>query len=246
MNMKIKIGTNNDLSFTDNEKQFLTLLEEDVVFENFIKKIRMVLKIPENLEGNQPKVGEHTKELVDSLSILLVGTFNTLATHWYETFASIIMTGTAIPSEYKQTDAISYYFEDESPSEEPYRTSLTITIHTSTTRNGINQFLYENRKEIDRLLKELPKDHTIRMKHINLKKEINNLKKLTSENTYSTIIDELKETHGENLPAQFEDYDRLSIYNQRYQKDIQNILKKNPDNIRTLEGVLVQLKDKLQ
>lgn len=246
MNMKIKIGTNNGLSFTDNEKQFLALLEEDIIFENFIKQIRTLLKIPEKLEGNLPEIDEQKKEIVNSLAVLLVETFDTLATHWYETFASIIMTGIAIPSQYKQPEAISYNFEDESVFDEPYRKSLTITIHTQITRNGITTFLFDNKEVIDKLLKQLPKDHTIKMQDIDVKKEVSKLKKLTSANTYSTIAKALKEVHGDNLQEQFEDYDRLSAYNKRYKKDSQKILKKNPSHLKTLEEVLNQLKNKLQ
>jgi hypothetical protein len=244
--MKIKIGTNSDLTFSENEKQFLKLLEEDAVFEEFIKKIRRLVKLPENIEGEKSEVDEHTRQIVNSLAILLVDIFDNLSTHWYETFASIIMTGVAIPSEYKQTDAISYQFEDENPSDEPYRKALTITIHTYTTRNGIKKFLSDNKEEIDTLLKKLSKDHTIKMKDIDFKKEVSNLKKLTSENTYSKITDTLRDTYGDNLPEQFNEYDKLSIYNMRYKKDLQNILKKDPDHIKILEETLAQLKNTLQ
>jgi hypothetical protein len=236
IDMKIKIGTRYNLQFTTDEKNFLFFLEEDKWFEDVVGKIRKLMGIV--VDKNHIDSSDKKKK-IDSLSLLLVEVYETLAPYWYETFSSIITTGYAIPSEYKNQESISYAFEDENPFDEPFRKEFTLKIHTKISISKIKKFLNDNEAEINSLLLKLPKEPSIKNKNIDLGKEIDELKR---SNTYYQI-------GGKKLkhinPKIDQAYNALAVVHGRYKTKAKEVLRKNLQSEENLEYILEKLEENL-
>src|SRR5882672_2797845 len=146
--MKIKIVTKDGLDFIKSEKGFIDFLRIDKDFERYVREARMLVGIPTNIDETNEKINLHADKvkLIENIALNISNIYSDLPEHWYTIFAGIIMTGTARPSEYKESEEITCDFEDESPFDEPYRKNVTITIHTRVSKRKIKKFIDDSKK----------------------------------------------------------------------------------------------------
>src|SRR5581483_3907321 len=97
--MNITIKSVPDLEFTDDEINFIKLLEEDSFFEDFVLAVRKRYGIPlDPINSNDKTYLENLNiQEINAYSSFLATVYKSLPEYWFTTVSSIITLGIAYP-----------------------------------------------------------------------------------------------------------------------------------------------------
>lgn len=244
--MKINILNKDD--FSSKEKQFLEVLEDSNVFWYIVSIARKRAKIPNEgfpvvLKHNKPvfifnkeglfKKILNNKNLFDSASTIC--SIYGLPKYWLNTFFSIILTNTALPSQKKDNPefqcqyigGLSGLIEQMSPKKMVHLQELRLIIRENISIKDIKKLLDENKTKINKYLSYLPisperMNSFGKQKNLEIKKEMRNYKR--EGLSLSQIADRLAKEYKDNISFEL-DKDQIATYQKRYADFLKSLIK---------------------
>lgn len=230
--MKIKIESLPDFEFTEDEINFIKLLEVDEFFEDFVVAVRKKLGI------SPDKSKSVDIEEVNSYSAILVGGYKSLPDYWITTFSQIIMRGVAVPPFMKNITDTDFNLEgvsDEKVSK-GYTQKVVIEVRTKTSLRQLKMFIDDHKQEIEEALSQLPQKPQLGVENIDIHLEIMKLRKQGKE--FREIADELYPKYGKN----FSDEVSINTRYNRFKDRIAKTLRKDPKGLDKAKKLLESIR----
>lgn len=230
--MQIKI-VNKD-KFSEHEYKFIQLLELDEEFEGEIKRLRDKWEIPTDgvergtsikwWKDTSPSSKYRYQTSIEDDAFTLTTLYNK-PKYWVTTFLSILLYNQATPP-----DRNSSQFQ---PIQIRKGNNVTITIRENISLRNLKKFIGDNSKQLIDYLSSLPKNPRIKIKNVEIKKTIVQLKrKKNSDKEIGGILDK---KFGENELPFSTDYATVGRKRMRFQKALNKKLKKDFDKAKKQE-----------
>lgn len=218
---KLKLGG----SWSKQEKEFISLLEEDEEFCELVRKFRNEAGVPEGGFDLDRPVFEYNKtdsfSKIDGSSLFnssfLLTTLLQLPSYWVYSFTGILLFGLAFPiSEIK-----------EPPIEiETINMEVTIHIREKISIKKLRNFLQENSYSFIKAVSNLSRTPKVSLKNFEYRKKVQELRRQGM--TINEITEKLVTEYGENkLPTPYLAYETVGRYEQRFGEYLQKTLAKD-------------------
>lgn len=212
-----------DRKFTEGEKKFILLLEEDILLEETLQLVRKLASLPykgfdvyTEFEKYKALSDEQHKYIFKYASYLMQA-YEKLPKHWIHFFKDLILFNLAIPS----GSPIEIKYEDQ---------KVVITINEAMTQKEFSYLLRGRRYIIDPMLKLLPSIPATKMKRekINMMKSILEVKrnmpgKKTDQDIAVNLIDQGRTDPDDKIDGIFQG-SSLGVLRNRFEKVIKGTL----------------------
>lgn len=212
--------------------KYLQILEEDDDFGRFLKHHRKRLRLPiEGLPLNKNSykdVLERDNVFLDNLvqSAHSFTIIYDLPLAWIDTALFLILFDVAFSPNKTLYKPIKIVSEHHS-----YNNEVRLVIKEGVSVTALKKYIDKNSKELNRMLSNLPKEQTVKMENIEIKKFIR--KKHLEGKKDSEIDDEIKKEYGIDLPLTT-DYRTIQITRKRFETTLKKLI-----GIRGLRAILV-------
>ncbi len=164
--MKIKIREDSESKFSDDDRKWVELLEEDHFFDDFVTDLRKRAHIPQqgfSDPNEQRNLSIDDKKTIFERVELILSVYKQNAIYWTSTITAIVLYGIATPPSNQKHPPIEIH---------GFYSEVHLIIREASSVEDVINFLKENRAVLTDAMTHVPKPKRVKIDQVDIMKDV--------------------------------------------------------------------------